>query len=319
MGEAAGAFPHEQGEDGSWQRQTSAFREWVRADGSTPFTPDAGRYHLYVSLACPLAHRAVIMRRLRGLEDAISMTVVDPERDERGWAIRPDQPGCTDDPVNGFVFLSEAYAASDPAFEGRVTVPVLWDTVEGRIVSNESADVLRMLNVEFRGVARNPDPTYYPEELADEMEALMDDVYERVNNGVYSCGFATSQEAYEKAFRALFACLDDLEERLGSHRYLMGDRLTEADWRLFTTLVRFDPVYVGHFKCNLRRVADHPHLSGFLRELYQMPGIAETVNLDHIKRHYYRTHHTINPTGIVPLGPELDWDRPHGREGVGGR
>lgn len=312
------AFPKETGEDGSWQRQRSAFLEWVRADGSTPFAPEAGRYHLYVSLACPWAHRTVIMRALRGLEDAISMTVVDPERDERGWAIRPDQPGCTDDPVNGFVFLSEVYEASDASFDGRVSVPVLWDTVHQRIVNNESADILRMLDVEFAGVARHPQPSFYPPELAADMESLMDDVYERVNNGVYRCGFATTQEAYDDAFAHLFAALEGLDARLATRRYLMGDRVTEADWRLFTTLVRFDPVYVGHFKCNLRRIADHSHLSGYLRELYQWPGVSGTVNLDHIKRHYYRTHGTINPTRIVPDGPALDWDRPHGRDGVGG-
>lgn len=310
-------FPRESGADGSWQRQRSAFREWVRADGSTPFAPEAGRYHLYVSLACPWAHRTVIMRALRGLEDAVSMTVVDPERDERGWAIRPDQPGCTDDPVNGFVFLSEAYAASDASWEGRVSVPVLWDTVEGRIVNNESTDILRMLDVEFAGVARRPEPSYYPDDLAAEMEPLMDDIYERVNNGVYRCGFATTQEAYDEAFADVFAGLDALDERLASRRYLMGDRLTEADWRLFTTLVRFDPVYVGHFKCNLRRIADYPNLSNYLRDLYQVPGVAETVDLHHIKNHYYRSHETLNSGGIVPKGPALAYDAPHDRSRFG--
>lgn len=311
------AFPDETGDDGSWQRQASAFRQWVSRDGSTPFPAVAGRYHLYVSLACPWAHRVVIMRALRGLEDAISMTIVDPERDERGWAIHPGEPGCTDDPVNGFVFLSEAYEATDPAFAGRYSVPVLWDIDEGLIVNNESADILRMLDVEFADVARRPQPTYYPADLAAEMDALMDDIYVRVNNGVYACGFAATQEAYDAAFADLFAGLDMLDDRLGSRRFLMGPALTEADIRLFTTLVRFDPVYVGHFKCNLRRIADYPHLSGYLRDVYQLPGVAGTVNLDHIRRHYYRTHGALNPSRIVPGGPQLDWDRPSGRDGLG--
>lgn len=313
----AAEFPRETGDDGSWQRQVSAFRRWVSRDGSTPFPAVAGRYHLYVSLACPWAHRTVIMRALRGLEDAVSMTVVDPERDERGWAIHPGEPGCTDDPVNGFVFLSEAYEATDPAFDGRYSVPVLWDIQEGLIVNNESADILRMLDVEFADVARRPQPTYYPPAIAAEMDALMDDFYVTVNNGVYACGFASSQEAYDEAFAGLFAGLDMLDDRLATRRFLMGPDLTEADIRLFTTLVRFDPVYVGHFKCNLRRIADYPHLSGYLRDVYQLPGIAATVDLDHIRRHYYRTHGAINPTRIVPRGPELDWDRPPGRAGIG--
>ncbi len=315
----AGAFPREIAEDGSWRRQRSEFRERVTADGSSGFPAEAGRYHLYVSLACPWAHRTVIYRRLKGLEDAISMTVVDPERDERGWVIDPDGPGNTDDPVNGFRFLSEAYAASDPGFDARVTVPVLWDTETGRIVNNESADIIRMLDIEFAGVARAPEPLFRPPALEDAIDELNAYIYENVNDGVYRCGFATSQSAYDHAFVRLFDALEVLDARLADRRYLHGDAITESDWRLFTTLLRFDPVYVTHFKTNLRRIADHPNLSGYLRDLLQHPGVRETVDLDHIRRHYFRTHPSINPTRIIPGGPELDWDRPHGRESVGRR
>jgi len=307
-------FSKETDTTGRFVRQQSVFRDWVRADGSTPYAPEAGRYHLYVSLACPWAHRTVIVRQLKGLQDAIGMTVVDPIRDERGWRFLPDEP----DPLNGFTFLSEAYRVSDPGFDGRVTVPVLWDTRSGRIVNNESADILRMLNAEFDGldgVDRSFD--LYPPALRDEIDAVNERVYDNVNNGVYQAGFASTQAAYEEAFDRVFATLEWLDERLGSRRYLVGDGVTEADWRLFTTLVRFDPVYVGHFKCNLRRIADFPNLSGYLRDLYQRPGIAGTVNLDHIKRHYYVTHRQINGTGIVPKGPALNWDAPHDRDRLG--
>jgi len=307
-------FSKETDTTGRFVRQQSVFRDWVRADGSTPYAPEAGRYHLYVSLACPWAHRTVIVRQLKGLQDAIGMTVVDPIRDERGWRFLPDEP----DPLNGFTFLSEAYRVSDPGFDGRVTVPVLWDTRTGRIVNNESADILRMLNAEFDGldgVDRSFD--LYPPALRDEIDAVNERVYDNVNNGVYQAGFASTQAAYEEAFDRVFATLEWLDERLGSRRFLVGDGVTEADWRLFTTLVRFDPVYVGHFKCNLRRIADFPNLSGYLRDLYQRPGIASTVNLDHIKRHYYVTHRQINGTGIVPKGPALDWDAPHDRDRLG--
>ena len=307
-------FSKETDTTGRFVRQQSVFRDWVRADGSTPYAPEAGRYHLYVSLACPWAHRTVIVRQLKGLQDAIGMTVVDPIRDERGWRFLPDEP----DPLNGFTFLSEAYRVSDPGFDGRVTVPVLWDTRTGRIVNNESADIVRMLNAEFDGldgVDRSFD--LYPPALRDEIDVVNERVYDNVNNGVYQAGFASTQEAYEEAFDRVFATLEGLDERHGSRRYLAGDGVTEADWRLFTTLVRFDPVYVGHFKCNLRRIADHPNLSGYLRDLYQRPGIADTVNLDHIKRHYYVTHRQINGTGIVPKGPALDWDEPHDRDRLG--
>lgn len=303
-------FPDEQSEKGEFVRQESAFRRWVRA-GDDELPAVADRYHLYVSLACPWAHRTIIARRLKGLEDAISMSVVDPIRDERGWAFREGR-GHGPDPVNGFSFLSEAYAATDPDFDGRVTVPVLWDRETKTIVNNESSELLRMLDGEFEEVARK-DVELYPEDLADEIDAINERVYENVNNGVYRTGFATSQEAYESAVEKLFGTLDELDRRLADRRYLVGSRLTEADIRLFTTLVRFDAVYVGHFKCNLRRIADYEHLSGYLRDLCQTDGFGETVDFDHIKRHYYETHDSINPTGIVPVGPELDLDAPHGR------
>ena len=305
-------FPAEQGRTGEFVRQESRFREWVRRDGSSPYPAAAGRYHLYVSLACPWAHRTILYRRLKGLEGAIGMTVVDPVRDQRGWAFR-EGPGHTADPLNGFELLSQAYLATDPDFDQRVTVPVLWDKQTGLIVNNESSEIIRMLDLEFESIAGGS-AEYYPAELRDEIDRVNAFVYPKVNNGVYRAGFATTQSAYERAVSELFDALDELDRRLGERRYLVGDRITEADWRLFTTLVRFDPVYVGHFKCNLRRIADFAHLSGYLRDLYQHDGVAETVDLDHIKRHYYVTHDTINPTGIVPLGPELDLDAPHGRE-----
>jgi putative glutathione S-transferase len=311
---AVAPFPKEADERGRFVRQKSRFREWVTADGWSPYPAEAGRYHLYVSYACPWAHRTIIVRRLKGLEGVIGLSAVDPVRDERGWAFTGERR-CGPDPVNGFRFLSEAYVASDPSFEGRVTVPVLWDTLTGRIVSNESADIIRMLNSAFdewgdRGV------DLYPADLREEIDAVNARVYRDVNDGVYRSGFAASQEAYEEAVLPLFETLDWLDERLARQRYLVGGRITEADWRLFTTLLRFDPVYVGHFKCNIRRIADYPALSGYLRDLYQVPGVAETVDFDHIKRHYYVTHRTINPTGIVPVGPVIDLDAPHGREGL---
>ena len=300
-------------ERGAFVRQQSAFRNWVRADGSSEFPPEAGRYHLYVSLACPWASRAIIYRKLKGLEEAIPMTVVDPVRDAKGWRFFDDDP----DPVNGFDYLSEAYELTEPGFSDRVTVPLLWDTKTNRAVNNESSEIIRMLGSEFNEFAENPELDLYPEPLREEIDEINARVYDSVNNGVYRAGFATTQEAYEEAFDELFGELDRLDALLADRRYLLGDQITEADWRLFVTLVRFDPVYVGHFKCNLRRIADYPNLSGYLRDLYQQPGIAETVNIDHIKRHYYMTHPQINPTGVVPKGPELDLDAPHGREAVG--
>lgn len=304
-------FGAETDDDGRFVRQDSRFRDAVTADGSSGFRAEPGRYHLYVSLACPWAHRTIIVRRLKGLEDVISMSVVDPVRDERGWAFR-EGPGHGADPVNGFAFLSEAYRVSDPEFSGRVTVPVLWDRQTGRIVSNESAEILRMLNSAFDAWG-DAGLDLYPEDLREEIDEVNDGVYRDVNNGVYRAGFAVTQEAYEEAFDALFAALEGLDRRLADRRYLMGERITEADWRLFTTLIRFDAVYVGHFKCNLRRIADFPSLWPYLRDLYQVPGVAETVDFDHIKRHYYVTHDSINPTGIVPKGPALDLNQPHGR------
>jgi putative glutathione S-transferase len=251
---------------------------------------------------------------LKGLQEAVGVTVVDPVRDERGWAFR-DDPGQSRDPVNGFHFLSEAYAATDPAFNGRVTVPVLWDKQTRRIVNNSEDDICRMFNDAFATLG-NREVNLFPEDIADEQAMLSGFIYEKVNNGVYRAGFATSQEAYEQGCRAVFAALDELERRLPASRYLFGKRIVEADWRLFCTLIRFDAVYHGHFKCNVRRIVDYPNLDGYLRDLYHWPGIAETVNLDHIKRHYYMTHDDINPTRIVPIGPDLNFHRPHGREGM---
>ena len=309
-------FPEEQSDDGEFQRQEDAFRDWVSSDGSTAFPAVSGRYHLYISLACPWASRTLIVRNLKGLQAAIGVTVVDPVRDERGWAFH-DGPGFSSDPVNGFRFLSEAYVATDPHFDGRVTVPVLWDKVTGRIVNNSEDDICRMFNDAFGELAVEK-VNLFPAEVKDDQAELAEVIYQRVNNGVYRAGFATSQAAYEKACRLLFETLDHLESRLATRRYLTGQNIVEADWRLFCTLVRFDAVYHGHFKCNIRRIVDYANLQGYLLDLYQRPGIAETVNLDHIKRHYYFTHDDINPTRIVPIGPELHLSRPHGRERIGG-
>lgn len=308
-------FPEEQSQEGEFVRQSDAFRDWIRADGSTPYLPEPGRYHLYVSRACPWAHRTLIVRRLKGLEGIVGATVVDPVRDERGWAFR-DGPGHTRDPINGFQFLSEAYLASDPSYRGRWTVPVLWDTRTRRIVNNSEDDVCRMLNDEFARSGHS-DIDLFPRALEDEQRDLSARLHRWVNDGVYQAGFATTQAAYERAVTSLFAVLDELEARLAASRYLLGNRFVETDWRLFCTLVRFDAVYYGHFKCNLRRIVDYPNLHGYLCDLYQQPGIADTVDLDHIKSHYYGTHTAINPTGIVPLGPIVDFDAPHGREALG--
>ena len=305
-------FPDEQAEDGTFQRQADAFRHWVTSDGSSTYPAEPGRYHVYVSLACPWAHRTIIMRKLKNLESVIGMTVVDPIRDDQGWAFR-DGSGHTTDPVNGFQWLREAYTRTDPHFAGRVTVPVLWDRQTGKIVSNSDDDLMRMFNQAFNQLT-DSQADFYPEPLRQEIDALNDEVYERINNGVYQAGFATSQAAYEQAVLCLFAALDDLEQRLARRRYLFGDRIVETDWRLFVTLIRFDAVYHGHFKCNLRRIVDYPNLFGYVKDLYQVPGVAETVNFDHIKRHYYMTHDDINPTRIVPLGPIQDFTTPHGRE-----
>ncbi|SSC69845.1 unnamed protein product [Ciceribacter sp. T2.26MG-112.2] len=305
---------------GRFERSRAQFRNWVTADGTAGptgtggFKAEAGRYHLYVSLACPWAHRTLIFRRLKGLEDLISLSIVDPLMLENGWEFH-DRDGASVDHLFGSDFLYQIYLKADPSYSGRVTVPVLWDKQTGTIVSNESADIIRMFNTAFHGLTGS-DSDYCPADLRQEIDALNDRIYDAVNNGVYKAGFATTQAAYESAVTPLFAMLDQLEERLATRRYLFGERLTEADWRLFTTLVRFDPVYVGHFKCNIRRIADYPNLSAYVRDLYQTPGVAETVNIRHIKHHYYRSHKTINPTGIVPVGPALDLDRPHGREAL---
>jgi putative glutathione S-transferase len=299
MNDVVPQFSKESDTGGRFVRQDSRFRERVDE------RPEPGRYHLYVSLACPWASRAVIVRQLKHLEEVLPMTVVDPVRDERGWRFTDADP----DPVNGFTFLSQAYELTEPGFEDRVTVPVLFDTQTNRIVNNESADIARMLN---RWSDHGPD--LYPEDLRTAIDEVNDRIYNSVNNGVYRAGFATTQAAYEEAFDQVFASLDWLDDRLATRRYLLGDDITEADWRLFVTLVRFDAVYVGHFKCNLRRIADYAHLSGYLRDLYQHPGIADTVDFDHIKRHYYVTHPQLNPTRIVPKGPELDLWATHDRE-----
>jgi glutathionyl-hydroquinone reductase len=304
-----GQFPDEQSESGEFKRQEDEFRDYLSTDGSTRFPFVPGRYHLYISLACPWASRTLIVRNLKGLNDAIGVTVVDPVRDERGWAFR-DGPGHSRDPVNGFRFLSEAYKATKPDFSGRVTVPVLWDKETKRIVNNSEDEICVMFNR-----CGKKDVDLFPPEFAKEQAELSSFIYERVNNGVYAAGFATKQEPYEKACRTLFAALDELDRRLSSRRYLFGNRIVESDWRLFCTLIRFDAVYYVHFKCNVRRLVDYANLHGYLLDLYQQAGIAETVNLDHIKRHYYVTHEEINPMRIVPIGPELDWTRPHGREG----
>ncbi|MEX0707628.1 MAG: glutathione S-transferase family protein [Woeseia sp.] len=303
---------------GRFKRSTSAFRNWVTADGSPGpdgvggFRAEAGRYHLYVSLACPWAHRTLIFRALKGLEDKIDVSVVHWLMKENGWTFA-DGDGTTGDQINGSEFLHEVYTAAVPGYTGRVTVPVLWDKQKKTIVSNESAEIIRMLNSAFDGLEGVVAGDYYPDALRKEIDALNERVYNTVNNGVYRAGFATTQEAYEEAVEPLFESLDWLDKRLGSRRYLAGDRITEADWRLFTTLLRFDPVYVGHFKCNRRRIVDYPNLWPYTRELYQHPGVAGTVNMHHIKHHYYASHDMINPTGVVPVGPDIDYTEPHGR------
>ena len=314
-------FPDEQTKSGEFQRQPDAFRKWVSNDGSTSYPAAADRYHLYVSLACPWASRTVIFRKLKGLEGAIGITIVDPIRDEEGWAFRdqsgkipPGAPFESTDSINGFQFLSEAYKATNPDYDERVTVPVLWDKQTKKIVNNCEDDICRMFNDRFNNFAPNKDVDFFPQEIENEHAKLSSFLHDNVNNGVYKAGFATRQRPYEIACRKLFEALDDLEERLSKSRYLFGNRIVEADWRLFCTLIRFDVVYHGHFKCNLRRIIDYPNLQGYLMDLYQQPGITDTVNFDHIKRHYYMTHTQINPTRIVPIGPVLDLGKPHDRE-----
>ncbi len=306
---------------GRFLRRDAQFRNWVTPDGAPGpsgeggFEAEPGRYHLYVSYACPWAHRTLIFRKLKRLEDAIPVSVVHWHMGAEGWEFR-DGPGCTPDTANGARTLREIYLKATPDYSGRVTVPVLWDKQRATIVSNESSEIIRMFNTAFDALEDSGGDAaldFYPQDLRAEIDAINARIYATVNNGVYRAGFATSQGAYEEAFDALFETLDDLENRLARQRYLLGERLTEADWRLFTTLLRFDAVYVGHFKCNQRRLIDYPNLWGHTRELYQLPGIAETVNLEHIKRHYYGSHKSINPSGIVPKGPEIDFTKPHGR------
>jgi len=305
---------HVRSKDGCFIRPETQFRNFISADGSTGFKAEAGRYHLYVSLACPWAHRTLIYRALRGLEGTISVSVVDPFIGDQGWVFG-DSEGCIADPLFAAQHMHEIYTQAEAEYSGRVTVPVLWDKTRAVIVNNESAEIIRMMNSEFAKFTSDGQDgsDYYPESLRGEIEEINARVYSDVNNGVYRNGFATTQESYEEAFDQLFAALDWLEDKLTTRRYLCGARLTEADWRLFVTLLRFDCVYVGHFKCNLRRIADYPSLSNYLRELYQMPGIADTCNFRHIKEHYYGSHEGINPTFIVPKGPEMNLHQAHDR------
>lgn len=305
---------------GKFEREAARFRNWVTSDGSAGpegedgFPAESGRYHLYVSMACPWAHRTLIFRKLKGLEEHISVSVVHPDMVENGWEFRPESDAHRDH-VNGSRFLHEVYTHAAPDYSGRVTVPTLWDRQRETIVSNESADIIRMLNSAFDDLdGVRADLDFYPEGLREEINAVNERVYHTVNNGVYKAGFATAQDKYEQAYGELFDSLDWLEERLTGQRYLVGSQLTEADWRLFTTLIRFDAVYFSHFKCNRQRISDFPALSDYLKDLYQVPGVAETVDIDQIKRHYYVSQRTINPTQVVPVGPELSFDGPHGRD-----
>ncbi len=303
---------------GHFVRKAPQFRSWVRADGAagpsgdSGFKAEPGRYHLYVSLACPWAHRTLIFRALKGLEQMISVSVVHWYMAEDGWTFDAGD-GVIPDMVNAVKLMHEIYTKAMPDYSGRVTVPVLWDKQTKTIVSNESSEIIRMFNTAFDAVGAKVGD-YYPPDLRSEIDSLNERIYTTVNNGVYRCGFATTQEAYEQAVTPLFDTLDWLEDRLCSKRYLTGDQITEADWRLFTTLIRFDVVYVGHFKCNIRRIADYPNLSEYLRDLYQQPGIAKTVNMEHIKKHYYESHETINPSRVVPKGPVVDFTAPHNRK-----
>ena len=300
--------------DGRFRRFDSGFRDWVSRDGTTEFPAEAGRYHLYISQACPWSHRTTIMRALKGLETVISITEMDAFMGDEGWRI--DQTAFEENAnVARDRFLYEVYLRAAPNYSGPITVPLLWDKQRQRIVSSESADILRMLNSAFTDFAE-PSPDYYPPSLRTEIDRMNAVVYEAVNNGVYRAGFATTQEAYEEAIAKLFSTLGELDARLGHQRYLTGDVITEADWRLFTTLIRFDPVYVTHFKTDRRRIADYPHLGPYLRELYQVPGIAATVDLPHIRRHYFHSHRRLNPNGIIATGPPLDFTQPHGREAL---
>ena len=305
---------------GRFKRDISRFRNWVTADGragptgASGFEAQPDRYHLYVSYACPWAHRTLIFRKLKGLEDMIPLSVVHWYMAENGWTFA-EGDGVIPDPIHDADYMYQVYQAADASYTGRVTVPVLWDKEKQTIVSNESADIIRMLNSAFDGIGAT-EGDYYPEPLREEIDEINARVYDTVNNGVYKSGFATTQDAYEEAVEPLFESLEWLDGRLSTNRYLLGEEITEADWRLFTTLLRFDPVYVGHFKCNRRRIVDFDNLWPYVRDLYQVPGVAETVHMDHIKSHYYGSHKTINPTGIVPVGPDVDYSLPHDRESL---
>ncbi|MEM7073668.1 MAG: glutathione S-transferase family protein [Pseudomonadota bacterium] len=306
---------------GAFRRAASRFRNWITPDGAPGssgeggFAAQDGRYHLYVSLACPWAHRTLIFRKLKGLEDLIGISVVHPDMLSDGWTLDDGYPGATGDQLYGLPFARDLYVKAKPDVSGRVTVPILWDKARETIVSNESAEIIRMFNSAFDDLTDNR-ADYWPEALRDAIEPVNARIYDSLNNGVYKAGFATTQEAYNAAILPLFDTLDWLEERLGQSRYLMGAQVTEADWRLFTTLVRFDAVYHGHFKCNRARIVDYPNLWGYLRELFQWPGVAGTVNMDHITRHYHYSHNSINPHRIVPIGPKPDFTAPHGRERI---
>lgn len=301
-------------EEGRFIRTSTSFRDRITADGSSGYKAEAGRYHLYISWACPWAHRTAILRKLKGLDNVIGLSAVGSFMGEDGWTFH-DEPGVIPDTVNGARYLREIYTLADPNYTGRVTTPVLWDTETGTIVNNESRDIIRMLDHEFDAVeGARTDVDFCPEDLREQVDRTIDEIYDPINNGVYRAGFATTQMAYEEAVTQIFDALDHWEVVLSERRYLCGDRITEADWCLFPTLVRFDPVYYGHFKCNLRRILDYPNLQGYLKDLYQQPGVAGTVDFGHIKRHYYRSHESINPTRIVPKGPILNLDEPHGRE-----
>ncbi len=304
---------------GKFVRSNAAWRNWITADGSAGpsgdggFKAEANRYHLYVSYACPWAHRALIFRQLKGLEDLITISVVHPDMLDDGWTFEVDDQGATGDTLYGLPFARDIYLKADPKTTGRVTVPILWDKHRETIVSNESSEIIRMLNSAFDGITGDRSD-FWPKDLREAIEPVNARIYDTLNNGVYKSGFATTQEAYDAAVVPLFDTLDWIEDRLAVNRYLMGDRVTEADWRLFTTLIRFDKVYHGHFKCNRARIVDYPNIWGYVRELYQWPGVAETVNFDHITRHYHYSHETVNPHRIVPIGPDLDLMAPHGRE-----
>jgi len=303
-------------EDGEFTRQKTTFRDRIRDEPDARFQPDSGRYHLYVARACPWAHGAVLVRALLGLDDVITMDVVDPYRRDDGWEFAPEKEGCTVDSIGDADYLREAYTAADPDYTGRVTVPVLWDRTEETIVNNESIEIMRMLSTEFENYGRDVD--LYPSDLRDEIDEVVEAIYGPINNGVYRAGFADTQAAHQRAVRELFDALDRWEDVLADQRYLVGDRLTLADLRLFGTLVRFDAVYNCHFNCNVRRLVDYPNLWGYTRELYQLPGVAETVNVTHIKNHYYRSHTDLNPKQLVPIGPDLDFEAPHDRDRLPG-